>query len=558
MRLSNQQRVSMHRNRSRAIVSSCLLLFCIASKARGEEAVSGTPASDAPPNTAPATPQPTIYIREYRVTGTKVLPPIEVERAVYPFLGPMRTTDDVEQARQALEKAYRDKGYQTVTVEIPAQRPRRGVIVMQVTENKVGRLRVNGARWFLPDQIRRHAPSLAPGVVPNFDDVTRDIIALNQLGDRRVTPVLQQGVEPGTVDIELNVKDKFPLHGSVEINNRYSPNTTPLRLNGSISYNNLWQLGHSVGFSGQVAPERQEDALVYSGYYLFRAPSWQHFSLILQGTKQDSNVSTLGGAAVAGRGEIAGLRAMITLPARPKFFHSVSFGFDYKHFDENVAVGADTFVTPIEYWPFTVSYGASWNRDKSFSELNLAMNFHARGMGSEPVEFDNKRYNADGSYLYARGDVSHTQDLPGGFQAYAKAQGQITGEALINSEQFAGGGLATARGYLESEALGDNALFGTVELRSPSIFGRSKNKEDGTAVPHEWRVYGFLEGGRLTINDPLPEQIDRNDLASWGFGSRMRLFGHLNGSVDVSFPLIDANPTLQDDMFVSFRAWAEF
>ena len=106
--------------------------------------------------------------------------------------------------------------------------------------------------------------------------------------------------------------------------------------------------------------------------------------------------------------------------------------------------------------------------------------------------------------------------------------------------------------------LGDNALFGTVELRSPPIFGKSKKKEEGDAEPHEWRVYAFLDGGRLTMNDPLPDEVDRHDLASWGFGSRMKLFGHLNGSIDVSFPLINASPTLADDAFVSFRAWAEF
>ncbi len=533
--------------RTAALVNLCLLAW-MTTVLNGQETAA-----------AEGAPQPTLYIREYRVMGTQVLPSIEVERAVYPFLGPMRTTGDVEQARAALEKAYRDKGYQTVTVEVPQQRPRRGVIVLNVVENKVGRLRVNGARYFLPDEIRRRAPSLAPGVVPNFNEVTRDIIALNGLADRRITPVLQPGVEPGTVDIDLNVKDTFPLHGSIEVNNRYSPNTTPLRLNGSISYNNLWQLGHSAGFSAQVAPERTEDALVYSGYYLFRAPAWQKLSLILQGTKQDSNVSTLGGAAVAGRGEIAGIRAMITLPSRPGFFHSLSFGVDYKHFDEDVVIGADAFSTPIEYWPFTLSYGANWTGKKSFTELNLALNFHIRGMGSEPVEFDNKRYNADGSYLYLRGDTSHTHELPAGFQAYAKAQGQLTGNALINSEQFAGGGQATARGYLESEMLGDNAVFGTVELRSPPILGRKKKQDaDEDGQPHEWRVYAFLEGGRLAINDPLPDEVVQHDLASWGFGSRMKLFGHLNGSVDVSFPLINANPTLQDDMFVSFRAWAEF
>ena len=40
-----------------------------------------------------------LYIQEYRVEGTHQLPRLEVEEAVYPFLGPGRTTDDVEKVR---------------------------------------------------------------------------------------------------------------------------------------------------------------------------------------------------------------------------------------------------------------------------------------------------------------------------------------------------------------------------------------------------------------------------------------------------------------------------
>src|SRR5690606_24693875 len=76
------------------------------------------------PFSASANPETTLLIREFRVQGSKQLTPLEIEEAVYPFLGPGRTAADVENARAALEKAYRDKGYQTVSVAIPVQDPR--------------------------------------------------------------------------------------------------------------------------------------------------------------------------------------------------------------------------------------------------------------------------------------------------------------------------------------------------------------------------------------------------------------------------------------------------
>ena len=255
-----------------------------------------------------------IYIREYRVTGSQSLPSIEVQEAVYPFLGPGRTPADVEQARAALEKAYQDKGYKACSVSVPEQSGRGGIVLLEVREGTVGRLRVKNARYFMPSAMKAQARSLAEGKVINFNDVQRDVVSLNQHPDRRVEPKLNPTDKPGVYDIELLVKDKSPLHGSVELNNRYSANTPELRLSGALSYGNLWQLGHTAGMSFQVSPEDLAKVKVFTAYYLARFPGIDWLSVLVQGVKQNSDVSTLGGVAVAGRGEIIGARAIATLP----------------------------------------------------------------------------------------------------------------------------------------------------------------------------------------------------------------------------------------------------
>ena len=493
------------------------------------------------------------YIREYRVEGAKRLKNLEVEEAVYPFLGPARTPDDVEQARVALEKVYHDKGFQTVSVVVPQQDPRRGVIRLEVVEGKVGRLRVNGARFFLPGKIKREAPSLAEGMVPDMNQVGKEIVGLNRLADRRVTPVLRAGVEPGTVDIDLNVEDKLPLHGSLELNNRYSSNTTALRLNGSLSYGNLFQKGHTGGLSFQVAPENPDDALVFSGYYLARVSDG--VSLMVQGTKQDSNISTLGGAAVGGRGEILGLRALYDLPSAAKFYQNFSLGIDYKNFSEDIVIGKDTISSPIEYYPLSASYGATWLAEQGFTEFNSSLNFHLRGLGSGGTDYANKRFNADGSYAYLRVDLAHTRDLQGGSQVFGKIQGQLASQPLINGEQFSGGGLGTVRGYLEGTALGDNGTFGSVEFRGPSLIGapvKSGSRSD------EWRFHAFADAGVLGIYDPLPSQQSHFGFASVGAGTRFKVSNHYNGSLDLAVPLIDQTDAQAGEVRVTFRGWADF
>lgn len=503
-----------------------------------------------PHDPVPAIPPSGVYIQEYRIEGSKRLPKIEVEEAVYPFMGPGRTPEDVEQARAALEKAYQEKGFQTVAVEIPQQQVRGGIVFLQVVEAPVGRLRVKGSRFYSLDEIKKRVPSLAEGNVPNFNEVAKEMVALNQLPDRRITPVLRAGIEPGTVDVDLNVKDAFPLHGSVELNNRYSANTTPLRLNASLSYNNLWQMGHTVGLSFQVAPQRPEDAIVYSGYYIARLPGVEWLSFMLQGTRQNSNVSTLGGGAVAGNGEVVGGRLMINLPPGKDFFHSVSLGLDYKHFSQDLVIGESYVGTPITYFPGSVNYNAAWVGKGYTTELNGSIVASLRGVGNDQYEFDNRRYNADGGFLYFRGDLAHTRELPLGFELYGQVQGQATGQPLVDSEQFSGGGLDTVRGYLESEVLGDNALIGSIELRSPSL--------PNILGVEEWRVFAFTEGGILTINDPLPEQESEFRLASIGAGTRIRIFKHFNGSLDAGVPLISQALSPAGSVLMTFRIWGDF
>lgn len=541
-----------------------------------ETSASASPDATAVPTEPAETP---IYIRRYKIRGASKLPAIDVESAVYPFMGPGCGRPQIEQAAAALQKAYHDKGYTLVNVTVPLQEGKYGVILLDVSEGKVARLRVNGAKYFLPEDIKKKAPSVAEGEIVDFNRLKEDLIALNRHPDRQVTPDIQPGAIPGTWNVDLNVKDKSSLHGSLELNNRYSPDTTELRINGALSYSNLWQAGHTLGFNFQVAPERIDDAAVFSGYYVM--PLSAGTSLMFTGTKQDSDINTLGGSSVGGKGFVLGTRLNFTLPSGPPFsekptlFHSLSAGFDFKHFDEDVTFAGQTQATPIEYVPFSLTYGGTWLGKTHSTDFNATATYGWRGPGSDSFEFDNKRYDADGNFLAVRADLSHTHDLPGGMEIFAKIQGQLASQPLINSEQFSGGGLGSARGYLESTALGDNALGGTLELRSPTLINRPKSASapgaagteagkaaaDPDAPPEskdEWRFYLFADAATLTLNDPLPGQIDQYSLISVGLGSRISWRDHFHASVDAGVPLHDAGAVSSGDWLVTFRLWSDF
>src|SRR5688500_15276320 len=312
---------------------------------------------------------------EYRVEGTTLLPVTIVEQAVYPHLGENKTLEDVERARDALERAYHDAGYLTVLVSIPQQKVDEAVVRLQVTEAPVKRLRVVDSRYFSPADIKAAIPELAEGKVPHFPEMQKQLGNLNRSADRRVTPVLRAGKTPGTVEVDLKVKDQLPLHGSVELNSRQIPNTTLTRLSANLSWDNLWYRQHSLGLTGLIAPENPDESKVLSANYTLPVPVGGF--LALYSVYSDSNVASVGALNVLGNGVLVGGRYILPLPGSEKFFHTATFGVDYKDFKQTVnLLDGGNFNTPISYLPFTVGWDGTWLGEGRTTKLGLSANFH--------------------------------------------------------------------------------------------------------------------------------------------------------------------------------------
>lgn len=493
-------------------------------------------------------------LQELRVEGNTVLTEREIDDVVYPFLGPDRTARDVEQARAALEDYYsKTRGFATVSVVVPPQEPVDGVVVVQVIERPVGRLRVTGARYVTPSSIRAAAPSLAEGAVPNLNAVQDDILALNQLPDRTITPVLRPGRAPDTVDVDLKVEDKFPLHGSLEINNRQSQDTTPLRTAGNLSYGNLWQRGDAATFGFQVAPQNTRDTEVFTGSYLFRIPN-SKVSLFANYIHSNSNVTTLGSTNVIGKGDILQLRALVPLGTDQDFSHSLSAGFDYKHVLEAVGLGGQSTDVPLTYYPFSVAYQAGWTGANSTTDAVGTLVWAFRGPDSNDAAFDAKRYQANRNFVYLKADLSRTQELPYGLQGYGHITAQVSPDPLVSNEQYSIGGVDTVRGYYESEGLGDYGGAAQVELRSPQLAGYVHGGNAVTSL----RVHSFVDVGAAAIRDPLPGQATTATLASVGVGTRFRLYDHVSGAVEDALTLHRGPVTRAGENRVLFSLSGDF
>jgi hemolysin activation/secretion protein len=532
------------------------------------------PVAQDAPSPGPAAPQSQVraapssfYIAAFDVTGVTILDQATIENAVYDHSGPDRTTTDVEAARKALQDAYAQRGYESVQVDVmpqPEERFAQGIIEITVTEAPVGMVQVAGAKHHSLELVRRQIPSLAEGKPLNVQTLQAELASANRFPDRSITPSFKAGATPGTVDVDLNVEDSLPLHGSIELNNDHSPSTDPLRLNASLRYTNMWGVGHTLSASYIVAPQDRKQSEVISGSYM--APLLgSPWTLLLYGYKSNSNVASLGGINVLGNGFQAGARAIYRLPG-DKAMQSVTFGLDYKNFDQNISL-SDQLVTttPIEYMALFAGYNLSLGSDRSTLDASVSVTAGFRVFKKIDCfqieststciptdQFKNKDFDSNENFVHANIELDYKRTLPMDFIAALKFYGQVADSHLVTNEQFAIGGLASVRGYYQSEAVGDIGYALSLELSTPSLAPRLPSFVD------ELRLFGFVENGQIRILNPAPDVTAHDALLSVGGGARIRLFGHISGEFSAGVPLWNGSATRRHDVRTLFSAKGEF
>ncbi len=500
---------------------------------------------------------------EYQIDGNSTLDNQVIEKTVYRYLGEQKSVTDIESARAALEKAYHEAGYQAALVSIPEQDVNGGVVILKVTEGRVDQLKVTGSNYFSPSNIKEKVPSLAEGQPLNTAKAQVELAKLaTDSPDRQVTPVMRAGQTPGTVEVELEVKDEIPIHGLVELNARNSINTTRLRLPVMLRYDNLWQMNHSASLQYQVSPEDTSNVEVWSGTYVMPIEAIDaRLAMYGIGLDSSSDITSAGSMNVVGNGNIFGARLVKPLPGTPEYIQSATIGWDYKDFGQSInpqgADSGESISTPVTYSPFQVAYSGTLSSELgTLTQFNTELNFNFAGMGSSYAEFESRRAGATPNYLYLAGEIRHRQPLPEDVALEFRVSGQVANSPLISNEQVGAGGMLTVRGYHEVERLGDNGALGSFEVWSPDL---GHLDSEGLEYLNDLRFLAFTDAAQLWLNGPtVPSTPMQYSLWSTGVGMRTRAFHHFNGELYWEYPFIATEYVPAGMQRIDFRVAYEF
>jgi hemolysin activation/secretion protein len=253
-----QQNASPPPQIARKRATPTLALLCLLLKiffAPGALAQSTNAPAPKPAATTNAAPH--FKVEKYLVSGNTVLAPGQISQVLSNLPAAFGTNvsfADIRAALADLQMAYRERGYVTVSVGLPQQKLTNAEVKIKVTEGRLADIKVQGNHHFSSNNVMRALPSLHTNLLLNSHVFQRELDQANANRDRQVYPVISPGVEPGTTELALTVKDRLPLHARVEINNTATPGTPDSRVVFNAQYNNLWQLEHQAGLSYSFTP----------------------------------------------------------------------------------------------------------------------------------------------------------------------------------------------------------------------------------------------------------------------------------------------------------------
>ncbi|NYH25927.1 ShlB/FhaC/HecB family hemolysin secretion/activation protein [Paraburkholderia bryophila] len=497
---------------------------------------------------ASATADDGFTITRFEVEGNSLLPADEVQHLLQPMSGPHRVYGDIQHALEALESAYRKAAYTAVQVSVPEQELTSGIVRIQVTENRIGKITVTGNRHFSDKNVLAGLPPLRSGQSPNLRAISEAVQLSNDNPAKQVGVTLSSGNEPGTVDAEVKVTDENPLHVFATVDNSGAASTGRWRTGVAIQDANLFDLDQVGTLAYTTSPDSPSGVRVnvYSVGYripLYRLGDSLEFLYGKSSINTPSSSPTLGGLlGFTGKGDIYGFRWNHFFARRGETTSKLVVGLDYKKIDSTCNVNGVEISTagptppvascvPYTTVPLSLTYvsqtrsiGQSIDYDLGISR-NLATGSQYTNTDGRTDRYSyltpGSRDTVDG-FMILHGDASITRSFANDWQWRLASSAQATRNPLVSSEQFGLVGMYAVRGFTERAVTADSGVFFNAELYTPQLvsagnlrllafvdYGHGHNSHVGSSgIPANLNVSSMGVGARYVFGRNVSLRLD--------------------------------------------------
>ncbi len=467
-------------------------------------------------------------------TGNTVIDSAEIQPLVAPFQGKQLKLAEAKQIALSITQLYRTKGYITCRAYIPPQKMTDKVLKIQIFEGKLGKVKVQGNKYFSSGVLKRYVNKLK-GEVLQYSDLSRNIKRTNLNPDHEVKAVIVPGKSVGTSDLILDVKDRYPLHIGGEINNFGTKLTGKERYSVSLRHTNF------LGIDDIAAARVQFGDHVFALGTQYAVPV---------GDRDTQVGATFNYTDVTVGGPFTVLDLGGTAYAYSAFINHPIYSNDWLGFTwtgsaesksiENTALGNTSSKDELRmlHTGLNIDEQDKWGRTFITNDLTFGVPWFGASEKHDPLL---SRPNAGASFFKYSGAVNRIHPVKDSTYLLFKGAGQVAPNRLVSAEQFDLGGIYSVRGYPQSDYLGDTGISGTAELRVPFYFIPRETKAPWSeeALWNKLNFVGFVDGGYAKLKAHQVGEFGSQSYWGVGGGVRFDLPRNLTGRFEYGVPVGD-------------------
>ena len=479
-------------------------------------------------------------IVRYQVEGNTLLPQPEIDAMLAPMTGTGRVYGDIQRSLEALEAAYRARGYSTVQVYVPEQELGAGIVRIRVTEAALDRITVLDNFHFDNDNVLAGLPSLRTGQIPNLSQLSQNIQLSNENPAKQVEVLLGAGQQEGKVDAKVTVTEANPQRIFLTADNTGTAASGKWRTGVAWQHANLFNRDHVMTMAYTTSPDSPAGVDVNLFSVGYRLPLYSigdsvDFIFGKSSVNSPGTTPTLGGAlAIVGKGNVYGVRWNHYFPRRGQQTDKLVIGVDHKYSDARCAFNGVPFsiapptppvasCVPYTTNPVSATWLAQHVSPGQVLDLNLGLAWNIAS-GTRYTNANGKvdRYsylnpgsrNTRDDFRILRGGINWLKALPADWQLKASGTFQYSSLPLVAAEQIGLAGAATVRGFAERAFAADSGYVVNLEWVAPEMASRA-------SLPGTLRLLAFQDLATGFNSNTVGTVVPRSGtVASVGAGLR--------------------------------------
>ncbi|MBR4370727.1 MAG: ShlB/FhaC/HecB family hemolysin secretion/activation protein, partial [Victivallales bacterium] len=475
------------------------------------------------------------------------------------------TPKDINEFHGKLIKALQEKGYVFAQVEFPTKIWSTGIFLAKVDCGQLGDITVKNQKHYSAKQIVRALENKEGRF--NYAEIHSDLFDLNTKPDLKLQTSLKPVQQGGrrVINAEIEVEDKMPIHGAIELSNSAAKDArNDWRVRSTLQHLNITKHNDSLTLDWLTTGKIGEDMNSLSASYFL--PINDALSLNVYGGWNSSfNEDVLPEISARGRGAFAGLQFSYIFYETLRDRFQLSLGWFYQRLTNYQDIngmrydnGDITLSMPTITLGYTQKVFDNY-QGRNFASITLQQNRAGTFGASSKSDFI-RASAVDGDFTLAKIQLARFQrlfegkDAPGKWTLFMKADAQIASDRMPSATRDYIGGRNSVRGYEESELNGDHSFVGTLELRTPLIEnfipGLKKDEQYLKDHPEYWSQHRlqfilFTDFGYVAY-DEKDKPDDDNSMWSVGAGIRLGLTKYSQMALDYGYPILKASDDTPD------------